>query len=355
MTKTGLPFILSLNAKTPITGQHLARLSWDKTPVVSGESINERWLQTVLDEVPSLLPIEGIDERVETPLVSLGREIETPSGPIDNLFISHNGHLVVVETKLWRNPESRRKVVAQILDYATHLRTWDYAKIEELWNARQRTNLWEGIQPENFLQHEWIDRVNENLSKGRMSLLIVGDGIQTQAQQLADAISGNPNFLFRLGFVELQLFQLDDARILVLPVMPARTMEIERAVVRVEYVQQTPPQISVTVPPPEKTQQKILNEEALLAAVRSGDAQGSIREKVVQRLITLLQNTDVQIFWTNAGFSIKLLDPSGSGINLVLGGVNRPKIFYAIPSTLTEQLSRGGWRQDSIEETKQQK
>jgi hypothetical protein len=282
-------------------------------------------------------------------LFSLGREISTPAGPIDNLFISHNGHLVIVETKLWRNAESRRKVVAQILDYATHLRKWDYGKVEKLWKARTVSNLWEAIQPDHLAEHDWIDRVNENLSKGRIALLIVGDGIQTQAEQLAESVSGHPNFLFRLGFVELQLFQLDDTRILALPVTLARTREIERAVVRIEYVQKAPPEISVTAPPVEKPQQKLLAEEALLAALRAGDSGGPTRAEVVKRLIELLQNTDIQIQWTSAGFSLKLLDPSG-GTNLVLGGVNRPKIFYAIPSTLAEQLARIGWRQDAVKE-----
>lgn len=46
--------------------------------------------------------------RREAPLLSLGREIPTPVGSIDNLFLSRNGYLVVVETTLWRNPEARR-------------------------------------------------------------------------------------------------------------------------------------------------------------------------------------------------------------------------------------------------------
>ena len=227
----------------------------------------------------------------------------------------------------------------------SHLRRWDYTKIEKLWKVRQKTNLWESMQPEDLAEHEWIDRVNQNLNKGRITLLVVGDGIQTQAQQLAEAVAGHPDFLFRLGLMELQLFQLDDMRILALPVTLARTMEIERTVVRVEYIQQTAPKVTVTVPLPENPP-VILTQEALLAAFRAGDLHGLTRAEVVERLITLLQKTDAQIHWTSAGFSIKLVDPSGSGTNLVLGGVNRPKIFYAIPSTLAEQLARGGWRQE---------
>src|SRR5205814_1415007 len=85
------------------------------------ERVSELFLQRVLDKSPELLPIQDIDERVEPPLFSLGREIQTSVGAIDNLFISRNGYLVVVETKLWRNPEARRQVIAQVIDYAAQL------------------------------------------------------------------------------------------------------------------------------------------------------------------------------------------------------------------------------------------
>ena len=42
------------------------------------------------------------------------RELPTPAGPLDILYINPKGFLSLVETKLWRNPEARRSVVAQI-------------------------------------------------------------------------------------------------------------------------------------------------------------------------------------------------------------------------------------------------
>src|SRR5688500_14300920 len=80
--------------------------------------IPEDWLQELLDAMPNLLPVSKIDDRIQGALASLGREVETPAGPIDNVFLSNDGYVVVVETKLWRNPEARRSVIAQILDYA---------------------------------------------------------------------------------------------------------------------------------------------------------------------------------------------------------------------------------------------
>jgi len=171
--------------------------------------LEETWLQNLLDRNPDILPISSI----------LGREISTPSGPIDNLFLSQDGYLVVVETKLWRNPEARRQVVAQILDYAGQLRRWRYSDIDEIWRKRNGSNgsMWEDLKPEGFDEHSWIERINFNLSEGRMTLLIVGDGIRSEARTLAEAIAGHPDFQFRLGLIERRLFELDDGRVLVFP------------------------------------------------------------------------------------------------------------------------------------------
>ncbi len=41
------------------------------------------------------------------PLVPVCMELPLHVGSVDNLFITPEGHLVVVEVKLWRNPEAR--------------------------------------------------------------------------------------------------------------------------------------------------------------------------------------------------------------------------------------------------------
>src|SRR5688572_28051727 len=134
--------------------------------------ISESWLQGVLDNTPSLLPLSAIDGRVQGTLTSLGREIATASGPIDNLFLSSDGYVVLVETKLWRNPDARRSVVAQILDYAAQIRRWDYTQLEALWKRRHgAANMWTGLAPEEPEQ-DWVDRVSRNLSEGRLTLLV---------------------------------------------------------------------------------------------------------------------------------------------------------------------------------------
>ena len=55
-------------------------------------------------------------------LVTLSREFESGSGPIDVLAVDEDGSIYIIETKLIKNYD-RRKILAQIMDYAGGM--WD--------------------------------------------------------------------------------------------------------------------------------------------------------------------------------------------------------------------------------------
>src|SRR5665647_1961863 len=78
--------------------------------------IPESWYQFLLDEHPDLLLAEKFDFE-HTP-ISIGMEYQTTHGKyIDNLFITRDGKIIMVEDKLLKN-ESSRRVIAQAIDYA---------------------------------------------------------------------------------------------------------------------------------------------------------------------------------------------------------------------------------------------
>src|SRR5947209_12106544 len=83
-------------------------------------SYQECLLQEVIDEQPGILPVCDFLPGVGT-LFSLVREIPVDIGgsecSIDNLLVTDDGRLVLIETKLWRNPEALREVIAQTLQY----------------------------------------------------------------------------------------------------------------------------------------------------------------------------------------------------------------------------------------------
>ena len=84
------------------------------SPTDSGYA-SEDQLQAMISEFPELLPGVSADSFV-------CREFNTDSGPIDNVIInSTDGSITLVECKLARNPEVRRKILGQIIDYAASI------------------------------------------------------------------------------------------------------------------------------------------------------------------------------------------------------------------------------------------
>ena len=76
---------------------------------------DEAWLQDLIFRHPQLLPVSLFDDSLSQP-VPLAREVATNAGSIDNLYITPEGRLILVETKLWKNPEQHRTVVAQTIE-----------------------------------------------------------------------------------------------------------------------------------------------------------------------------------------------------------------------------------------------
>lgn len=96
---------------------------------LEGRDFTEEWIQKLIYNHPSILPKNDIESSFG-PLISIGREIPTAVGFLDNLYVSHDGYLTIVETKLWRNPQARREVVGQIIDYAKELSKWTFTDLD---------------------------------------------------------------------------------------------------------------------------------------------------------------------------------------------------------------------------------
>ena len=203
-----------------------------------GKAYDERWLQDTLLRHPHLLPVDEIEPAL-TPLVPICTELGLRSGSADNLLITPDGGIVLVEAKLWRNPEARREVVGQVLDYAKDLQALDYTGLQAAVRAATKSptsTLFGLVHPEGDPAREgvFVDAVSRNLRLGRFLLLIAGDGIQESAEALADFMQRHIGLHFTLALVELGLWRAPGGEVLVTPRVVARTVQIERAVVRLE-------------------------------------------------------------------------------------------------------------------------
>lgn len=224
-------------------GANVQRLTRVSMTVTGASAYDEAWLQRLIMRHPSLLPIDQLEPAL-VPLIPVCTELPTPSGYIDNLFITPDGGLILAECKLWWNPEARREVVAQIIDYAKDVSRWTYESLEtaiskastaQVSETPEKLRLYDLVESETEMEEaQFVDAVSRNLKRGRFLLLIVGDGIQEGVESMATFLQQHAGLHFTLGLVSLGIFELPNRQFLVQPRIVARTTNIDRGIVTIE-------------------------------------------------------------------------------------------------------------------------
>jgi hypothetical protein len=95
-----------------------------------GPGHDEKYLERRIGESPELLGLEDLETHIAGPYKVLHQLVlETPTGQVakpDIILLAQSGHVVVVEVKLEDNGELwGREVIAQVLDYAASLSTYE--------------------------------------------------------------------------------------------------------------------------------------------------------------------------------------------------------------------------------------
>ena len=268
-------------------------------PVVFGESgepvtlqrvshndrtFTENFIQDLVSRHPDVLPAVELDE-TKSPLVPIGREVATDVGPIDALFVSPSGGITIVEAKLWRNPESRREVVGQIIDYAQNLSTWSYERLDQTCRQAMGASLWDLVSAQDEdrslgAEASFVDAVSRNLRDGRFLLLVVGDGIREEVERMASYVQSSPQLQFHLALVELRIYEsTPDGMHVVVPSVVARTAEVTRAVVTVDVAEEASVAVSVSVPNDDapRSRQR-LSEDEFLGQFLDDDYRSAVNE-----------------------------------------------------------------------------
>jgi hypothetical protein len=198
---------------------------------------NEAWLRDTLFDHPELLPLRDIDPSFG-PLIPLCKELHTEAGRLDLAFINPYGRLTLVECKLWRNPQARREVVVQVLDYARAISRWSYSDLQrEVTRARGGAGNvpFELARKENpsLNERQFVDDAYLAMRSGRFLLLIAGDGIREDVGAIAELINRNAAAGFAFGLVEVALYGFESGSLVIQPRIVARTQIIEHTVVTV--------------------------------------------------------------------------------------------------------------------------
>lgn len=212
----------------------------DRVPLSGADSriqYNESFIEELIYRYPQTLPVGEIDSAYQKP-IPLCTQLNTSAGILDILLITPQGRIVVVEAKLWRNPEAKRKVVAQILDYAAELSQWSYEDLQREVVKRRRdpSTLYDIVSRHDSSVYEadFVDEVTRSLRMGRFLLLICGDGIREGLGSISEFLEQHTTLDFTFGLVELAIYVDSDGNRFVDPRIVARSVTLKRSVLQIE-------------------------------------------------------------------------------------------------------------------------
>lgn len=153
---------------------------------------NEKLLESLIAEYPRVLgsDIGSVDDDRRWMLID--QQFRTPGLKrwIDLLFVDQDGIPAIVETKLASNPEIRRDVVGQIVQYGASIVA--NLKVVALQEAFSRRCDREGKNPEKELDvllfgsreaDDFWKLVSSNLATGRIRMVVVADEIPTELRE----------------------------------------------------------------------------------------------------------------------------------------------------------------------------
>ena len=187
----------------------------------------EEVLQNLLVQAPDLLA--GVTEGGTSPRrwMLVKREKGVPDAEdgadrwsLDHLFLDQDAVPTLVEVKRASDERSRRKVVAQMLDYAANaIRFWSISSIRE---AFVQTAEAEGQDPDQRLKaliddadpEEFWKRVETNLRDGRIRMIFVADEIAPELQRIIEFLNEQMRSA-TMAAVEVRHFGADGTRLLV--------------------------------------------------------------------------------------------------------------------------------------------
>jgi hypothetical protein len=342
--------------KSDATGEQLAHIK------DSDSHFDERWLQELLRQHPDILPTSEI-EAIYTPLIPIGREVGVSVGAIDNLFISQFGYLVLVETKLWRNPEARREVLAQAIDYGVSLSKWKFEQLDRV--TRSYTSRYEGgeyglidwvEQKFGLIEQgkvEFENQVSTNIRLGRFLTLIVGDRIKQSLIDVLSDVNRYPQLSMNVGLVELACYRLhqnQDWPLVVVPNLIAKTEIFQRSVVEVTLVGQKEYHVEVSQQKEssggKRQKREFLTEETYWQLLHQRAPEALL---VTQQVIDRYREIEGILIepWTGSIVAKMFIQDSGEKVTLFYVDTNGKLMTW--PDTIRGQIVRAGINGDLAE------
>ncbi len=195
---------------------------------------NEVMLQDLVRDNPEILPFDDLGDDT-APLLIVGRETALANGYADVIGVDENGLVTIIECKLDRNPEAKRKVIGQVLGYGAYVWGMTY-EIFDSQVARAyfesaecpRPDLrglaldeaMERFRGEQALGGEWSretfrEQLQANLAAGRFRLVIVVDRVNDELRRTVEYLNQCTSPEFQILCAELRYFQAGAVNLLV--------------------------------------------------------------------------------------------------------------------------------------------
>lgn len=155
-------------------------------------------LQRLLAKSPDLLP--GCDGSE-----SVAVEFQVPGvGYADLVCVSKTGFVTVVECKLQSNPDIRRRVVGQVLAYASGLWRLSYEAFDAAFSAVHGAALAEGFEAlGEWNEEQFRSTLSANLEEGNFSLVLAVDSITDELKQIVSYLNTHSDAGLQVLAVEL--------------------------------------------------------------------------------------------------------------------------------------------------------
>jgi hypothetical protein len=182
---------------------------------------DEAQLQSFLAEYPSMIPFEDVSEEILHPRVML-KEVGLPgSGSTDIVGVDESGGITVLECKLATNPEVKRKVIGQVLEYAAFLWRKPYGFLDEVSELRLHKPLAEAMRAslsdellQDWSEADFVQSASDRLQSGDFQIVVAVDAINDELRKTIEYLTEGPSRL-QIYALELTYFASGEQEILV--------------------------------------------------------------------------------------------------------------------------------------------
>jgi len=171
---------------------------------------NEDELRRLLCKDPSIIPVEELGFPKINVMID---EVAVDSNSIDLIGIDREGNIYIIETKLARNEEIRRKVIGQVLEYASLLWNKDVQWLEDEIRKRHGDvkEIFKSEKDWDFEQFEI--KLNNNLKGGSFKLIITVDKIDDTLKRIVEYMQ--KILEAEIYVLELKYYKENDIEVLV--------------------------------------------------------------------------------------------------------------------------------------------